>query len=87
MELHPIDEMEGFEGIESLGLGEGDSIYFTPSGTPLRWEFLLENTFSCIEQPFREGTDSSEVKGRRTHKRMVEKPAKIQNQKFNFSGF
>jgi len=36
MELHPIDEMEGFEGIESLGLGEGDSIYFTPSGTPLR---------------------------------------------------
>ena len=37
MELHQIDEVDDhFEGIESLGLGEGDSIYFTPSGTPLR---------------------------------------------------
>ena len=52
MELHPIDEMDGFEGIESLGLGEGDSIYFTPSGTPLRWEFWFENTFSRIDRPF-----------------------------------
>ena len=41
MELHPIDEVEDFEGIESLHLGEGDSIYFTPSGTPLRCELLL----------------------------------------------
>jgi len=36
MELHAIDETDGFEGVEGLGLGEGDSLYFTPSGTPLR---------------------------------------------------
>jgi len=54
MELHPIEEVEDFEGIESLHLGEGDSVYFTPSGTPLR-----------------EGTGNGDVKGRRTHKRMV----------------
>ena len=41
MELHPIDEVEDFEGIESLHLGEGDSIYLTPSGTPLRCELMF----------------------------------------------
>ena len=58
MELHPIEEVEDFEGIESLRLGEGDSIYFTPSGTPLRCElWFLKNilynnlpTFSGREQ-------------------------------------
>ena len=37
MELRTIDETDGFEGVEGLGLGEGDSLYFTPSGTPLRF--------------------------------------------------
>ena len=46
MELHQIDEVEDFEGIESLHLGEGDSIYFTPSGTPIRclnkYSFIID---------------------------------------------
>ena len=46
MELHAIDETDGFEGVEGLGLGEGDSLYFTPSGTPLRFRFFVN--FSLI---------------------------------------
>ena len=46
MELQTIDETDGFEGVEGLGLGEGDSLYFTPSGTPLRFRFSVN--FSLI---------------------------------------
>ena len=69
MELHPIEEVEDFEGIESLHLGEGDSVYFTPSGTPLRWSW--NKFFFSFTNHFREGTGNGDVKGRRTHKRMV----------------
>ena len=47
MELHAIDETDGFEGVEGLGLGEGDSLYFTPSGTPLRLRCPMN--FSSID--------------------------------------
>ena len=45
MELHTIDETDGFEGVEGLGLGEGDSLYFTPSGTPLRFVKVSRELF------------------------------------------
>ena len=47
MELQTIDETDGFEGVEGLGLGEGDSLYFTPSGTPLRLRCPMN--FSSID--------------------------------------
>ena len=55
MELQTIDETDGFEGVEGLGLGEGDSLYFTPSGTPLR--FRCPVNFSSIHfEPIQGGS-------------------------------